>query len=84
MLQNILNLDGVTVLNKKQQNSINGGYLPEGTCAVQGGNGYAGVSGISIAYAQEAAAATGGHWCCDSCQSATWLSQEHKDYLAEM
>mgnify|MGYP006125621907 CR=1 FL=1 len=25
MLQNILNLEGVTVLNKKQQNSVNGG-----------------------------------------------------------
>jgi hypothetical protein len=29
MLQNILNLDGVTVLNKKQQNSVNGGRLQE-------------------------------------------------------
>lgn len=27
MLQNILNLDGVTVLNKKQQNSVNGGMM---------------------------------------------------------
>jgi hypothetical protein len=26
MLQNISNLEGVTVLNKKQQESVNGGY----------------------------------------------------------
>ena len=84
MLSDILNLDGVSVLDKNQQNEVKGGVVPGGTCAVQGGNGYAGVSGVSKAYAMEAAVATGGHWCCDSCQSAIWLSQEHKDYLAQM
>ena len=82
MLKDILNLEGVEVLSKHQQKFISGGNIPSGTCAVQGGNGYYGVSGVSKAYAIEAAGATGGHWCCDSCQSATWLSLEHKAYLA--
>jgi len=32
MLQNILNLDGVTVLNKKQQKVVSGGLVQETTC----------------------------------------------------
>ncbi|HTO15351.1 MAG TPA: hypothetical protein VLZ83_06255 [Edaphocola sp.] len=37
MLQNILNLEGVTVLNKKQQGSISGGANFECYCGHVGG-----------------------------------------------
>lgn len=37
MLQNILNLEGVTVLNKKQQSTINGGANFECYCGHVGG-----------------------------------------------
>ncbi|WP_340200326.1 hypothetical protein [Ascidiimonas sp. W6] len=73
----IKNLKGTQILSKAEQRNILGG----GTCAFQGGNGYAGISGVSMAQAQAGAAATGGHWCCDSCGSATWLNDDHKQYL---
>lgn len=37
MLQNILNLEGVTVLNKKQQSAINGGASFTCYCGFVGG-----------------------------------------------
>lgn len=37
MLQNILNLEGVTVLNKKQQSTINGGASFTCYCGFVGG-----------------------------------------------
>lgn len=39
MLQNILNLEGVTVLNKKQQSTINGGASFTCYCGFVGGEG---------------------------------------------
>lgn len=39
MLQNILNLEGVTVLNKKQQSTINGGASFTCYCGFVGGSG---------------------------------------------
>ena len=79
MLQNILNLDGVTALNKKQQNSVNGGT--GGTCAAQvtTANGkQIVVYDISKADAIAAAgvgasAGLSNNWCCDSCGSASWM-----------
>lgn len=91
MLDNILNLEGVAVLSKKQQQLIKGSGVMtahtahlDGTCAYQGGNGYFGMSGVSKEDAIWGAMHTSGHWCCDSCYKATWLPQEHKDYLAGM
>lgn len=81
MLREILNMDGVTILSKKQQSMIAGSG---GTCAFQGGNGYAGISGVSKEQAIAGAGATGGHWCCDSCNKATWLDSDHKAYLSNM
>ena len=82
MLKNILKLDGISILSKQQQKFIKG--AGSGTCAFESGNGYSGISGVSKEDAMAGAAITGGHWCCDSCGSATWLPQDHKDYLAEM
>ena len=79
MLQNILNLDGVTVLNKKQQKVVNGGK--EGTCAAQVTNANGDmivITDVDISTAQQAAgygASLGlsNNWCCDSCGSASWM-----------
>ena len=79
MLNNILNLEGVSVLNKKQQKIVNGGKA--GTCAAIVTNDQ-GVSAIiydvSKADALQAAGwgASQGYsnnWCCDSCGSASWM-----------
>lgn len=70
MLNNILNMEGVSVLNKKQQSQVKG----SGTCAVMlGGYGGAVFTGLSKAHAMRVMAANGGRWCCDSCGSASWL-----------
>ena len=71
MLQNFLNLKGVKKLSKKELSLFNGGC--SGTCAFQGGNGYYGIAGVCKDWAIAGSAATGGHWCCDSCGSASWL-----------
>lgn len=76
MLQNIKNLEGVTLLSKEQQKSVSGGLAEVGTCAFYGGtNGDGepiGMAGVSMADAQAGAAAVGGHWCCSSCSTASW------------
>ena len=81
MLENILNLEGISVINKEQQKMVLGGRITPGTCAWQGGNGYSGVSGVNKDYAEGASQANGGYWCCDSCCSVSWLSDSHKGYL---
>lgn len=86
MLQNILNLDGVTVLNKKQQNSVNGGLSSSGgTCSYimrkyeSDGSYYEFIeTGVSKTEAVNASGYasenwSSGNWCCDSCGSASWL-----------
>jgi len=75
MLQNILNLEGVTVLSKEEQKTING----SGTCyALLGRAGDGHPMGLEAASYQEVQAALaangGGSWCCDSCGRATWLA----------
>ena len=68
MLNNILNLEGVAVLNKKQQMSVNGGE-----CAY-----YNGVTGqvdyhvSSSSAAQAMLTNASDHWCCASCSTASW------------
>ena len=84
MLEKLLQTGQVRQLSNVEKKLVIGGVIPSGTCAVEGGNGYVGVSGVSKEYAMEASSATGGHWCCDSCQDATWLTQDHKDYLQTM
>lgn len=80
MLQSILNLDGISVLNREQQKRVLGG-VPPGTCAWEGDGHYSGISGTSREYAEGASQTLGGHWCCDSCCSVSWLDNEHKEYL---
>lgn len=75
MLQNFLNLEGVKKLSKKELGFFNGGSC-SGTCAFQGGNGYTGIAGVCKEWAIAGSAATGGHWCCDSCSSASWLEED--------
>lgn len=81
MLKNILNLEGVTVLNRKQQKEILGGA--SNGCAYQGGNGYYGSVGpnLSFSHVEWAASQTGGYYCCASCCSVGWLSQGDKEYI---
>ena len=91
MLQNILNLEGVSLLDKKQQKFIEGGdtgscgyTLVSYTLSPNGGiDTYRWtVYGVSKEQAlQEVANGFSlGHdearWCCDSCNTASWLSGE--------
>lgn len=60
-------------LTKKQMQEIKGG----GTCAAYMPNGNASggpvaTYNVSIQEAKEMANVPGGHWCCDSCGSASW------------
>jgi hypothetical protein len=76
MLQDLMNMEGVAVLSKQQQSGVVGGnnasLIPAGTCQWQGGGGYIGVAGVDRATAEAWSSAYGGHWCCDSCGSASW------------
>lgn len=81
MLENILKIEGLSVLNKKEQGNVNGG----GTCAYRmrkyeaDGSYYEYVeTGVSQQEAFNAATYAGenwagGNWCCASCGSASWL-----------
>tara|TARA_R110000796_G_scaffold74374_1_gene167091 strand:- start:50594 stop:50845 length:252 start_codon:yes stop_codon:yes gene_type:complete len=83
MLSNILNIEGTSILSKTQQKTINGGNMDEGgtggTCnaMVLSAPGFTPTFHYNIdkATAKSAVAASqwGGHWCCDSCDEATWL-----------
>lgn len=86
MLNEILNLNGVTALNKKQQNVINGGgtcafYLPAGSFTQEQFGDYTlditcpcTKTGVSKSEALAAVSGvSGAKWCCDSCSSASWL-----------
>ncbi|MDX8554961.1 hypothetical protein MK851_15200 [Tenacibaculum sp. 1B UA] len=81
MLENILNLEGLTVLEKKQQESVNGG----GTCAsimrkYEADGTYVEIVERNLTRDEAFNSATyagenwaGGSWCCSSCGSASWL-----------
>ncbi len=75
MLKNILNLEGVAVLTKEQQKSVNGG---RGTCAVRMLNGDGEIlvmQNLSLAEVTAAGGNGGGNsWCCASCGTATWIN----------
>ena len=68
MLKNILNLEGVTVLNKFQQQQIQG----SGGCAVLVGGAV--FTGLEQGRAEKIGEKPGNRWCCDSCSSATWIN----------
>lgn len=84
MLQNILHLEGVSVLNKKQLKEINGngcGY----TYTVYGNNGssitYTNYDdNLTLAQVKKYSennmvnGADSAHYCCASCAGASWLS----------
>ncbi len=87
MLKSILNLEGVSILSKKQQKTFLGGMMAEGTCgyhyvswttnwiddmAVMVVNPVT-VYGVSKDEAIAIAGANGGNWCCDSCSTASWI-----------
>jgi len=67
MFEKFLNLTGVSVLNKEQQQTLFGG---SGTCGYRVGTFT--FCGVDQQFAQEGAAENGGYWCCDSCGSASW------------
>jgi hypothetical protein len=65
-------LQGVKVLSKNAQKKISGGVAQAGTCAYESTQGGIQQDSISKADAIAGAAASGTHWCCDSCLSASW------------
>ena len=69
MLNNILNLEGVAVLNKKQQMSVNGG-----DCAYYNGATGEVTYHLSSQGAQDSLQNAGDHWCCASCGTASWYN----------
>jgi hypothetical protein len=82
MLKTISSLQGVSILSRDAQKKISGG-LAEAEAGAGGGyycfaqvngqvNLYYSASSLSQAANQAQGAATG-HWCCNSCPSATWL-----------
>lgn len=56
-------------LSRNEMRVINGGG--NGTCAYQSSHGFV-VIEADITTAQQGAADSGGHWCCDSCCGASW------------
>ncbi len=71
LLKNSLN---VKVLGEEQLSKISGG---KGSCAAQGFDPVSGESycttGLSLQEAKDWAKDNGGgHWCCDSCSTASW------------
>lgn len=80
MLNNILKIEGASILNKEQQKSLMGGG--SGTCGyiVFAPEGFTptinyGVDKETAFQALAAGTEPGlGRWCCDNCDSATWLN----------
>lgn len=83
MLENILNLDGVSVLNKNQQKAINGngcGFIAGYYDSSGNLHTYTFYSDVATKDDVESGIAAsfeaGGQvarWCCASCESASWL-----------
>ncbi len=74
MLNEILNLEGVAILSKEQQKSVNGGT---GSCAVliTNGDGEVLVQWGSKSEIKHLGGAGGGNrWCCSGCSTATWIN----------
>lgn len=85
MLNNILNIEGATVLSREKQKMIKGGE--EGTCAILLYGSAPDTWGTELSFAPEvqtgisrqtaldrlADSPYGGRWCCDSCDEASWL-----------
>lgn len=80
MLNNILNLEGVTVLSKEQQRKVSGGA--PGTCNALITNPATGKTAlladvnkatVDDAIANGTAAGYRVQWCCKSCADAPWL-----------
>lgn len=88
MLENILKLDGISILDKKQQQFIMAGgtcgaYVPSGggnSTKFESGNGGATIteSGMTVFMISKSEAlsltkgVSGAKWCCESCSTATW------------
>ena len=78
MLNNILKIEGATVLNKEQQISIKEGG--RGTCGyiVFAPEGFTPTIKYGVdretAWQAIAAGPNGDLWCCDSCDEANWLN----------
>jgi len=89
MLSKILNLDGVSILDKNQQTDVKGGggtcayYLPSGSVSTEfmGGNLELGCPCVATGVSKDDALGAisgieGAKWCCDSCNTASWLPQQ--------
>jgi hypothetical protein len=71
MLKTIAGLQGVTILKKEAQKKITGG---SGTCLVQiPGQKIGAYADFSMQEAKDFATRNGVHWCCSSCDTATWV-----------
>ncbi|MFK7806872.1 MAG: hypothetical protein AB8F74_03630 [Saprospiraceae bacterium] len=70
MLNNILSMEGVAVLDKKQQMSINGG----GTCHYYNGETGRVSNHLSSSDAQGMLQNASDHWCCTNCATASWAN----------
>ncbi len=78
MIKNILKLDGVKTLEKRELVKVNGGT--KGTCGYHyitfdenGRHQHNGVYGISKTEAKSEFNKHGGNWCCDGCSGASWI-----------
>ncbi len=59
------------VIKNEELVNLRGGY-GSGTCAWEGSSEYAGQCNVTRYEAEYWSNTYGGHWCCDSCGSATW------------
>ena len=63
-------------LERSEMKNLKGGL---GDCFAQGPNTLAMFSGSNaLANARDYAAASGMHWCCASCSTATWMQQYYR------
>lgn len=70
-----LGLSSENVLQRSQLSTILGGGGGEsGTCGYQDTSGYA-VCNLSRDQAEGYANQYGGHWCCDSCSTASYCNE---------
>lgn len=68
MKKSISNLTGVKLLSKDQMKTVAGA----GTCAWMHSSGFI-MHDISLDQVKDLIKYSGGKWCCDSCDKASWL-----------
>ena len=74
------NIKGMLSRDEMRQVKGGSGWTP-GSCAFNSGNGFSGISGVSMSNAMAGSIHNGSYWCCDSCCSVGWLNSEKKASL---